>query len=176
MWKQYNKDWPFPWKIKQLCWSCSSSVWKENNLNLLSRKFQFSCRYLQVVPDCWGGQQVGNPSCEHLTKKSDLNWNIRYREGGNPHFIRAGIGLVLLSLRFLEKSDFCNCANFKLSWCIKNIFDKAELKTILLTLSAWCLSSAVCVCHLLPAWAPCCRQMVSRVSFQPVWGNKRVMV
>lgn len=146
---------------------------KENNWNMLSKKFQFSCRYLQVVPDCWHGQQVGNPSHEQLLKKSDLNLNIRHcvrGRGGSPH-----AGFVLLLLCFVEKSDFCNCAIFKPSWCIKNILYKAEVKTILLTLSAWCLSSAVC----LPS-APsvgCLLQTDGvRSLFSAVWGNKRVMV
>lgn len=117
MWKQYNKDWPFPWKNKQLC--CSSSVWKENNLNILSRKFQFSHRYLQVVPDCWDGQQVGNASHKQLLKKSDLNWNIRHcmwgRAAGVTHML---LGQALDWFCFIvtvlfRKVWFCNSAIFK---------------------------------------------------------------
>lgn len=139
-------------KVKQSCWSCSFTIWTENNWNMLSRKFQFSYRYLQVVADCWDGQQVGNPSHEQQLKKK-IRPELKHQElhtvvggGGKPYAIEDRYCTVFVLLQFLEKSDFRNCAGVKPSWCIKSISDKAELKTFLLnSLYALCLSSAVCV-------------------------------
>lgn len=123
-----------------ICWSCSFSLWTESNLNMLSRKLQFSYRCLEVVPCYWDGQHTGNPATWKIT------WKIRpemkhqepcsvggkqtNKQASNKHVIEGSYctvfillvyfrSLVFITVQLLSQADVWRTFDAWTSWMLE---------------------------------------------------------